>query len=176
MAGTWHHILPRFLLKGFASKVVREDVFTWVYRKGKVFESNIVNVAVGKHFYGEGEEANVDDGITAIESEFAILLDRLRQKEDHYEITDPSIADFVGHLSSRTKHLRDSFIEASGVLLTIITGYFADEHNFRSWILDYYKRHPEIVRKALEDALDKIPVDETSKAVLASTYDGDASP
>jgi len=44
MAGIRQHILPRFLLKGFASKVVGQEVFTWVYREeGKFFESNIIN-------------------------------------------------------------------------------------------------------------------------------------
>jgi hypothetical protein len=45
MAGSKHHILPRFLLKGFASRIIpraekQDDVFVWVYRKeGKTFEA-----------------------------------------------------------------------------------------------------------------------------------------
>jgi Protein of unknown function (DUF4238) len=127
MAGIRHHILPRFLLKGFASKVIGQEVFTWVYRKeGKFFEANIVNVDVQKHFYGKEGELNVDDEITDVERGFAILLDELRRKENAYEIRDSKMAEFVGHLSSRTKHLRDSLIETTGVLTNILTSYLAD--------------------------------------------------
>lgn len=167
MAGIRHHILPRFLLKGFASKVAGQEVFTWVYRReGKVFETNIVNVGVEKHFYGKDGERNVDDEITDIERGFAILLDQLRRKESGYEILDPKVADFVGHLSSRTKHLRDSFIETSGELTSILTNYLADESNFRTWILEYYKRHPEVMRNALDDALRKIQLTRTQRSLL----------
>jgi hypothetical protein len=167
MAGIRHHILPRFLLKGFASKVVGQEVFTWVYRKeGKVFEANIVNVGVEKHFYGKEGELNVDDEITDVERDFAILLDGLRRKDDANEIRDSKIADFVGHLSSRTKHLRDSLIDTTGVLTTILTGYLADQNNFRSWILEYYKRHPEVMKKALDDALEKIQLTRHQRLLL----------
>src|SRR5215207_5356474 len=100
MAGIRHHILPRFLLKGFASKVVADQVFTWVYRKnGKVFESNIINVAVERYFYGKGGELNVDDEITEIENTFAPFLTSLRREEDGYYIVDPKMSEFVGHLT-----------------------------------------------------------------------------
>lgn len=167
MAGIRHHILPRFLLKGFASKVVGRDVFTWVYRKeGKVFEANTVNVSVEKHFYGKEGEANVDDEITDIETGFAILLDQLRRRDDGYEILDLKIADFVGHLSSRTKHLRDSLIETTGVLTNTLTGYLADQNNFRSWILEYYKRHPEVMKTALDDVLKKMQLPRHQRLLL----------
>lgn len=167
MAGIRHHILPRFLLKGFASKVVGQEVFTWVYRKeGKVFETNIINVGVEKHFYGKEGELNVDDEITDVERGFAILLDELRRKDNAYEIQDPKMAEFVGHLSGRTKHLRDSLIDTTGVLTTILTGYLADQNNFRSWILEYYKRHPEVMKKALDDALGKMQLTRHQRLLL----------
>lgn len=87
MAGIRHHILPRFFLKGFASKFVGQEAFTWVYRReGKIFEANILNVGVEKHFYGKAGELNVDDEITDVERGFAILLDQLRRKDNAYEI------------------------------------------------------------------------------------------
>lgn len=167
MAGIRHHILPRFLLKGFASRVAGQEVFTWVYRRdGRVFETNIVNVGVEKYFYGKDGELNVDDEITDIERGFAILLDQLRRKESGQEISDHKIPDFVGHLSSRTKHLRDSFIETSGELTSILTDYLADQVNFRTWILEYYKRHPEVMRKALDDALRKMQLTRPQRTLL----------
>ena len=157
MAGTRHHVLPRFLLRGFASRVVGKEVFAWVHRKTEgVFETNIANVGVEKHFYGREGELNVDEEITDIEGDSARLLDRLRRQDDGYEILDPEIAEFVGHLSSRTKHLRDSLIETTSVLTNILTSYLADPNNFKSWILEYYKRHPDVISKALDDAFGKI--------------------
>jgi hypothetical protein len=160
MAGIRHHILPRFLLKGFASKVVADQVFTWVYRKnGKVFESNIINVAVERYFYGKGGELNVDDEITEIENTFAPFLTSLRREEDGYYIVDPKMSEFVGHLTSRTKHLRDSFIESTGFLLDTLFAYLADKKNFNDFLLEYYKRHPEVIRQALDNALAQMSLD-----------------
>jgi Protein of unknown function (DUF4238) len=70
MAGTRHHIIPRFLLKGFASKVERDQTFAWVFRKGRIpFETNINNI-VENDFYGK---EGADEAITmAEEAEFWI--------------------------------------------------------------------------------------------------------
>ena len=157
MAGVRQHILPRFLLKGFASKMDGQEVFTWVCRKGgNVFEANIKNVAVEKHFYTGTGEINVDDEITEIERGFALLLDELRQMNHGFEVTNPGLPEFVVHLSSRTKHLRDSFIDMTGAMTSILSDYLADERNVRAWLLDYYKRHPEVVRKSIDDAILKM--------------------
>jgi len=68
MAGKRHHILPRFLLKGFASRVQGEGVFSVVYRKdGKPFETNIEKISVEKHFYGKEGEISADEEITDLE-------------------------------------------------------------------------------------------------------------
>lgn len=167
MAGVRHHILPRFLLKGFASKTVGEEVFTWVHRKGgNIFETNIKNVAVERYFYGKAGDLNVDDEITDIERGFAILLDELRHREDGYEVTDPRLADFVTHLSSRTKHLRDSLIDTSEVLLITLTSHISDPRNFERWAADYYRRHPEVVKKAFKDALQKMQTTRPQRLIL----------
>lgn len=167
MAGIRHHILPRFLLKGFASKIAGQEVFTWVYRQeGKIFEANTKNVSVEKHFYGREGELNVDDEITEIEKNFAYLLDKLRSQDNGFEILDTKIADFVGHLSIRTKHLRDSLIETSDLLTSTLFNYLADENNFRNWLLEYYKRHPEVVRQCIDDALKKIPLSKAQRLMI----------
>ncbi len=167
MAGIRHHILPRFLLKGFASRVSGQEVYSWVYRKeGKVFETNIVNVAVERFFYGKERELNVDDEITEIEKDFARLLGELRQKSDAYQIQGSKVPEFVAHLSSRTKHLRDSLIETTSVLMNILTDHFADQSNFRIWALEYYKRHPEVAKKALDDVIGRIQLPRHQRLVL----------
>jgi len=169
MAGIRHHILPRFLLRGFASKVIGDQTFTWVYRKeGKVFESNIINVAVERYFYGKDGELSVDDEITEIEKTFAPLLTSLRREEDGYDIVDPKISEFVGHLTSRTTHLRESFIASTGFLLNTLFGFLADKKNFNEFLLEYYKRHPEVIRQALDNALARMSLDRYQRRRLKS--------
>lgn len=68
MAGVRHHILPRFLLKGFASRVDNQKAFTWVCRKdGSPFEASTRDVSVEKYFYGKEGNISADEEITAIE-------------------------------------------------------------------------------------------------------------
>ena len=83
MAGPRQHILPRFLLKEFASRIDGDKIFTWVYwRNGKVLEVSIKDVSVEKYFYGKGAEISVDAEITALEDKFAIFLHELRRRPD----------------------------------------------------------------------------------------------
>jgi hypothetical protein len=66
MSGRRQHDVPRFLLNGFASKVVHgaeEDEYSvWCFRKGKPpFEPNTKNVGLQKFFYGESGKGSLDD-------------------------------------------------------------------------------------------------------------------
>lgn len=162
MAGKRQHTLPRFLQKGFASNIIskpngRETVFTWAYRKGlEPFETKTENVGLEKHFYGKEGELSVDDEITDLEPTFAAVIKVSRDKPDGYRISDPNIADFVGHLSIRTKHLRDSFIDMAEILTDTLFVFLADYRNFRWWTLEYHKRHPEVMRNLLDEQLKKM--------------------
>src|SRR5205814_10074769 len=70
MAGVRQHIIPQFLLKGFASRTTSKAAFTWVYRKrAPPFETNIINVTVEGKFYDKDAETSADDLITDLESE-----------------------------------------------------------------------------------------------------------
>jgi Protein of unknown function (DUF4238) len=61
MAGERQHFLPRFLLKGFASRQSRQQFYTWVFQKGKeAFETNILNVGLAKNFYTHGVEVDAE--------------------------------------------------------------------------------------------------------------------
>lgn len=112
MAGHRHHILPRFLLKGFASRKNSNESFVWVYRKNtKPFEGNIVNVSVENHFYGRDGETNSDDEITKVEKPYAYLIDKLRDTTNNIESCDPQIAEFIAHLIIRTKNLRSGSLD-----------------------------------------------------------------
>ena len=114
MAGKRQHILPKFLLKGFASRIAGDKVYAWVYRKdGKIFETNIDNIAVEKLFYEGTEGESADTEITNLEGDFALLLDELRTSQEYQKIYDPRIASLITHLAIRTKHLRESLREST---------------------------------------------------------------
>jgi len=150
MAGDRQHILPRFLLKGLASRVTGREIFTWVYRKEeKVFEANIKNIGVERNFYGREGELTADAEITNLENEFGILLDKLRAKSDQTEIHDPRVAEFVAHLCVRTRHLRESFLESSEVLLSKIPKHLFNVDNLRALV----SNHPELMTLELEKVI-----------------------
>jgi hypothetical protein len=164
MAGKRQHILPRFLQRGFASNIVskpngRETVFTWYYLKGlEPCEITTENVGLEKHFYGKAGELSVDNDITDLEDMFAPVIRELRAKHGGYQISDSILADFVGHLSIRTKHVRDSFIDVAEIFTDTLFRFLANHQNFRWWMLEYHKRHPEVMRKMLDEQFKKMGV------------------
>jgi hypothetical protein len=163
MAGVRQHILPRFLLKGFASRVQGEKVSTWVFRKGEnPFETKTENVSVEKHFYGKEGEINADDKITNLEGGFAWLIDELRGKSHGSVVFDPTIADFAAHLSIRTKQIRESFRESAEFLLDQVTEYLSDPHNLKRLLLN----NPEVLKEELCKRLEDIPAPQWQKDLL----------
>ncbi len=90
MTGTRHHILPRFLLSGFASRTTCDGkIFTWVYsKKHPSRENSTKDVSVKEHFYGRDGEVNIDPEITKLEVGFVSLVKDLRGKSEE-EVIDP---------------------------------------------------------------------------------------
>jgi hypothetical protein len=143
MAGTRHHIIPKFLQRGFASKTQEKKVWTWMYQKGvEPKEIITTNVGVEQHFYGRDGEPNADDEITLLEnSQYAPLLERLRIKitpTGVVEVYEPLLANFISHLCTRTKNFRESIYQSSDYLITAIDSYLSDFSNIKSFLL----KHP----------------------------------
>jgi hypothetical protein len=163
MAGKRHHILPRFLLRGFASRVDGEKVFTWVYRKGgERFETTVENVGVEKHFYGKQTEISADDVITNLEGGYATLVKDLRDQPDGAEMRHAEISEFVTHLIIRTKQLREFFRDSADYLLDELTTYLADPSNLKRLLLS----KPELIQAELEKCLQQLQVPEIYKGAL----------
>lgn len=101
--------MPRFLLKGFASRSEGKTIFSYLYRKGQAArEESIQNINIGKHFYGRDGEPFADPAITEIESGLAIVVDSLRKSTEAAKISDRKIIELVAHLVMRNKNVRDS--------------------------------------------------------------------
>lgn len=147
MAGTRHHIIPKFLQKGFASEIQKkkgkEIVFTWMYRKeAEPCRLATTNIGVEEHFYGRNGEPNVDDKITLLETyQYAPLLKKLRTKSDKtgvVVVNEPLIADFISHLCTRTKNFRESFSQSTDYCMAEIDNYFSDFIKIKNFLI----KHP----------------------------------
>ncbi|QDZ41668.1 DUF4238 domain-containing protein (plasmid) [Euhalothece natronophila Z-M001] len=121
MSGSRHHVIPRFLLKGFATekktgqgfsqssnkkKKKNQQVYTVVYEYNKSYQNNIKNVFVEKLFYGEKAEANCDNKITEQEKTYSRAIDELRNESKSIPIKDPIFSEFLCHLAMRSRALR----------------------------------------------------------------------
>ena len=138
MAGVRHHIVPQFLLRGFASRREGKKAFTWVYRRdSKAFESSIRNIAVSKHFYGQ-DDTNADDTITGLESDFAVLVNDLRNWSG--PIKAANLPALIIHLSIRTKGLRDNMASVSGVMVAELQRHLEQPENMEAALLRRVKK------------------------------------
>jgi len=166
MAGVRQHILPRFLLKGFASRVDGENVFSIYFRRGTPpREVNTLNIGVERKFYEAEDGRSVDDEITDFERPMAALLDRLRRLPSGSRLDgEPEVPSFIAHLVTRTRHLRDSFASMGDYALEQMWRHLADPANQVRLLL----RRPEIMKEAMTKALDEAPVPPMLRPMLRS--------
>ena len=157
MAGKRQHIIPRFLQKGFASKIAGAKVFSWIYRIGiKPREVSTRDIYLEKSFYGEDGPASTDEIITDLESEkFAPLCDSLRKKNGDVSEHAKEISEFVARLCIRTVHLRNFFRESSERLTTEVGNYIFDYENIKRLLLS----NPELTKKILRENLQETGID-----------------
>lgn len=163
MAGERHHIIPRFLQKGFSSRIDKDEIFTWVYRKNtKPFESNTKNIYVERHYYGKKGELNADDNITDVEmNKFSPLIDLLRSGKYDFQSGRVEIAELIAHLSIRTKPVREGFQNMSKQTLGGIKDIFTEEKTIESVILNPNK-------ELVENEFDKVLSDTSDERIAIS--------
>ncbi|MCB2188804.1 MAG: DUF4238 domain-containing protein [Deltaproteobacteria bacterium] len=124
------HILPRLLLKGFASRKTKSEVYSFVYSKEKdVYETNIINIAVESGYYSIEGNCEVDDQLTKLENGFGRELDKIRSAPFGQEITGAFIPTFVGNLAVRTKHFFETLEEPVLYMRNIMLEYFSKKEN-----------------------------------------------
>lgn len=154
MAGRRHHILPRFLLKGFAKEVRGDQIYAWEYARGRnPLPANINNVGVESDYYGGPTDAvQADAAITEMEQTYGPLVDELRASAPG-PVRDLRVASFVAHLSGRTKNLRLAFQEGADQLLEEL-GILLSEEDRLVEVL-----RPKIVNEAYlrQEVLKQVP-------------------
>ncbi|MEP7148154.1 MAG: DUF4238 domain-containing protein [Acidobacteriota bacterium] len=154
MAGVKQHILPQFLLLGFASREDKGNSLIWVFRRGVRFESSISGFGFEKHFYGsEADEVNADPVITALEGPYSAIIKELRTLPGASNASNELVPEIVAHFSARTKHLRDSFVESSDELVSMVAERYKDSSVMHDFMRRYYLKRPEKLTEALDDAL-----------------------
>lgn len=151
MSGKRQHFIPRFLAEGFASHANRGEVFTWLYRKdAQPINPNITNVGVEGSFYTDGNDTEADDLITAAEGPFSNLVKELRTNSS-MRVADPQIPELLAHLEVRTRHLRQSFLQASDYLVSRLLDFMSDEDYYADYLERTFRSDPSMLREALEE-------------------------
>jgi len=156
MAGKRQHFIPQFLQKGFASRMVRDEAFIWVYRKGtQPFNTNINNVGVEGFFYSEDDDRELDESITDSEKYFSSLVANLRSGEPVVSLGAERLAQLLAHFEVRTKHIRQSFLESGTHLLDELLKFAGDTKAFGSYFQRKTKQDPSLMRDAMSEELKK---------------------
>lgn len=154
MAGTRHHILPRFLLRGFASHTVGNETYAWVYRASREpFNSNVTNIAVEGHFYTYEDRSDVDDAITAAEGDFAQAIEALRTFRSAEAIPPRLLGALIAHLEARTAHLRANFEDLVNAIFNRTMDFIEDHDAFKRFILLRFQREPETLVGPLREEI-----------------------
>jgi hypothetical protein len=166
MSGKRQHILPRFLIKGFASKSEKLNHFVWVYRKGQApFESNIINVGVEKDFYSE-DDSTIDEKITDVERGYADLITELRRIKKSELINKELLPNFIAHLEIRTRNVRESFLEISDLFLNEIVKFFQKPENVTRFITKHADNAMNQVDNAFNRELKKISIPKAKRGYV----------
>jgi len=149
MSGTRHHFIPRFLQRGFASRVVGDTVFTWVFRRDKPpFESNTINVGAEGHFYAD-QDSDADPQVTSEEPRFASLVDGLRGTRQTQPIGDArQLAELITHLMKRTRAVRRGMKQVFGRLITALVSHM-EGPELEQILVKYLTANPAVLRGAL---------------------------
>jgi len=155
MSGTRQHFVPQFLQEGFASHVTNRAAFTWVHRKGAAsFNTNIINVGVEGKFYTTEQDATVDDLITSAEGPFGSLIANLRADAPH-SLTHPQLPHLIAHLETRTRHLRQNFLQTGELIVSRLLDFVSDEDAFAAYMTKRLQTDPTVLRESLAEEFAK---------------------
>ncbi len=171
MAGTRQHVLPRFLIRGFASRTERNQTYCWVFRKdSEPFETNIGNVAVAKSFYTGAGDTDADDLITGAEGRFSATVRQLRELGKTSKIEDETVPELIAHFEIRTRHVRETLLDATNTFMHELLEYFKNTELIETMVLKRFREDPLILKRALAKELKKqgVSMSPAQKNLLAS--------
>ena len=152
MSGVRQHYLPQFLLKGFASKVQRKEVYTWVFTGINFpFQANIKKIGIEKEFYGDPAISNLDDKITSIESKLSNYINSLRGINKDRKLDSAKASKLIYHIFVRAKNIRSAMINVLDFIFRIIIENLPDSESLQKSLFNYFKKNPELILDKIED-------------------------
>ena len=152
MAGSRQHFIPRFLQKGFVSKVKKQEYYAWVFTKEeKPYEANLKNIGIEKYFYGKPEDSKTDDLLTEREGVYSEYINNLRECDSNRPLDGGIPSEFVSHLMVRAKHIRESLCEVGDVLIDSAKKKLDSPVKIKQML----SNQPELIEQALREAIDK---------------------
>lgn len=161
MAGRRHHIIPRFLQKGFSSKTRKKQHYTFVFTKEKQpYETNLTNVGLELDFYGDPDQPEADDNITEAEVRYGKFIDELRITTTNKELNSNDCAEFTAHMQIRAKKVRDTFTEVGSSIMASARNELATFDDNEKLIKHLIKKQRKVVAKEI-------------KAVIPDNYSDD---
>src|ERR1700722_4137616 len=92
-AGTDHHYVPQFLLRGFASQS-RKQVYVFDKSNDNEFRSSVHNLACQRDFYAPG----IDRWLTQLENASAPIIESIRKRRTLRDLEEPEfgwLASFI---------------------------------------------------------------------------------
>ena len=153
MSGKRHHVIPQFLLEGFASHWSGDAAYTWMYRRGgSLTNPNVANVAVEGRFYEEDQDRSVDDLITIAEGRLSTLVRELRMRRGECVPPD-QVAELLAHFEVRTRHLRESFLRTGQFVVSSFMDLMQDEEAFAAFLLRRLRSDPSLLREGVAKEL-----------------------
>jgi hypothetical protein len=154
VSGRRHHLLPKFLLRGFLSKTKKERSFVYSKKAG-VYEASLDRVSVERDFYGSLDSTATDDTITAAESAYAKLIQHLRETGD-VEDKQSEIRELIVHISLRVKRAQDGMQDMGRSTTAILRKYFGDEDSLQHSLKNYMRNNLDDLATSLFQELRKV--------------------
>lgn len=150
MSGSRQHFIPRFLMRGFSSKIRKRSYYTWVFTKDNdPYEPNILNIGLERYFYENQEYTLVDEKITEQETKFGEELERIRAIERSCTLDRKFPTEFITHLIVRAKHIRLTLQQTGETLLGIAKEELDSPNKFAKMIINLVKNRPDLIEESL---------------------------
>lgn len=110
------HYLPQLLLRGFAEDMGEKDSPVWVFRNGtQPFRTNPRNVGAERFFYADPDESPLEAELGRRETVLAAVVSAIREERRIPKGSETLLAELVGQMAVRNKHLREGFATAGEI-------------------------------------------------------------
>jgi len=150
------HYIPRFLLKGFASREKNDEKYTYVFTKdAKAYETNIINIGIEKYFYNSQNNHKTDDAVTVYEDKHVPFVSDLRTLNETTKVDSQKSLAFIVHMFKRTKHTRESIAEFQKNAFNVIQNSFSSGANSQQRFAHFLKTNRDDIAELMKEKLSK---------------------